>query len=181
MPFVPKKIVCKCFEKLKEECEASFHPILHYFDKNYLGLKKAPKSKFRINPLFPVAVWNLYDRVLCHAARSNNQIEAWHKHFDRSINSHPTISKFLANLRKEINLYESFIFHVDKGEISLPKAKEKRKTMRIEYVVNDFDENNFIGFLDKMIIAIETNDKLNENANILKEFNYINLETVELF
>ncbi len=39
--------------------------------------------------------------------------------------------------------------------------------MRIEYVVNDFDENNLIGFLDKMIIAIETNDKLNEYANIL--------------
>jgi hypothetical protein len=91
-----KKFVFKCFEKLKEECEENFYPILEYFEKYYLGLKKTPNSKFRVNTRFAVSFWNLYDRVKvkCHAARSNNQIEAWHKHFNESINSHPTISKF---------------------------------------------------------------------------------------
>jgi hypothetical protein len=91
-------------------------------------------------------VWNLYERVLCHAARSNNQIEAWHKHFNSSINSHPTIFKFLANLRKEITLYDTSIERVALGEEILPKPEERRKTLRIEYVVNNFNHNDLIGF-----------------------------------
>ncbi len=65
--------------------------------------------------------------------------------------------------------------------MAIPKAKEKRKTMRIEYVVNDFNERDLLDFLDRMIAAIDKEDNLVENANIMKNFENIDMEKVEIF
>jgi hypothetical protein len=65
--------------------------------------------------------------------------------------------------------------------LAIPKAKEKRKTMRIEYVVNDFNERDLLDFLDRMIAAIDKEDNLVENANIMKNFENIDMEKVEIF
>jgi hypothetical protein len=73
---VPKKFVFKCFELLEPNSDSNFKPILDYFEKYYLGEKISPTSNSRKKPFYQVNVWNLYERVLCHAARSNNQIEA---------------------------------------------------------------------------------------------------------
>jgi hypothetical protein len=182
LPFVHLRHIFLVFELLRKESGEEFQPILDYFEKYYLGLKKDPNSKLRIKPTYPPLFWNVYDRVECKAARSNNQIEAWHKHFNGSINSYPTISKFIANLKEEMLTYEGTLSQVGMGELAVPPAAERRKAMRIEHVHSEYHlyENDLLKYLTNMLRAIN-NEELEKETIVLSNYKEVDIEKVEIF
>ena len=62
LSFVPPDNVVQSFENLSEELEPTLQPILDWLHKNYIG--KLRRQGVRRMPAFPIATWNLYNRVL---------------------------------------------------------------------------------------------------------------------
>ena len=46
-----------------------------YMEERFIGKKVRGKENIRTVPLFPINIWNCYNRVLAGEARTNNGIE----------------------------------------------------------------------------------------------------------
>uniref|UniRef100_A0A914I467 MULE transposase domain-containing protein n=1 Tax=Globodera rostochiensis TaxID=31243 RepID=A0A914I467_GLORO len=68
---------------------------LDYFEKNWVGRQ-------RINPRFPVRMWNCHDITLEGLPRTSNSAESWHHAFASIFNSHhPNPYKLVEGLLRE--------------------------------------------------------------------------------
>jgi hypothetical protein len=78
-------------------------PLLAYFEKTYVG---TAGNEARYPPL----IWNLNSRILELEHRTSNALESWHRQLSTTVQaSHPTIFKFLEELKLEITLSEQKI------------------------------------------------------------------------
>ena len=81
------------------------------------------KRTRRENPLYPVSFWNVKKRVDEDLPRTNNAVEGFHSALRSSITSkHPNIRKLIAALKREEELQQTKIIHVNRGD-----APAKRK------------------------------------------------------
>jgi hypothetical protein len=181
LPFVHLNYIFKAFDLLRQESEKEFQPILDYFEEYYIGLKKGSNSKLKKKPLFLPAYWNVFERVATKSARSNNQIESWHKHFNLAIKPHPTILNFIARLRSEILLYEASVLHTNRGDDKLPPAAERRKSLRIEHVHADFLKFDLMDYLDNIVNAIDNEINVSKFVAVLDKYKEVDLEECEIF
>ena len=81
--FVSPNHVIQSFDVLAQLIRNAFRQdaddILDYFEDNYIGrfLHNAPRRE----PLFPIEIWNMFNRADEEFPRTNNAVEGWHKGF----------------------------------------------------------------------------------------------------
>uniref|UniRef100_A0A915EB75 Uncharacterized protein n=1 Tax=Ditylenchus dipsaci TaxID=166011 RepID=A0A915EB75_9BILA len=74
MAFVRPDEVLPVFEELEEILPEELDPVVKYFKKNYIGQVNR-RGNFA-PPLFAHSLWNVYERTLNGAHRTNNFAEA---------------------------------------------------------------------------------------------------------
>ena len=97
LAFVPPADVVGAFETLSNELPDVLNPILDYFEDNYIG--RPDRRGARRAAIFPILLWNQYDRVIHSHNRTTNSVEAWHRKIQCLLGMvHPTIFKFIKGL-----------------------------------------------------------------------------------
>ena len=97
-----------------------------------------------------------FDHVLCCfdaakfcASKTSNACEGWHRSFSKLIGaSHPTIWKFLEILKGEQARNEAIMEQYTAGaEPPRKKKKCKDTALRIQTIVNDFENRELLDYL----------------------------------
>ncbi|KAJ4440477.1 hypothetical protein ANN_08618 [Periplaneta americana] len=79
-------------------------------------------------PMFPVNVWNCYDRTLAGLPSTTNPVKGWHHRLNLlTRKSHPSLTDFLQNLQNDVDLVSRQILRLDAGG-----SPEKRNTKYVE-------------------------------------------------
>ena len=83
--------------------------------------------------------------------RINNTDEGFHSALRSSITcKHPNIWKFIAALKKEEELQQTKIIHVNRGDAPTRKKIYKSIDRQLKTLVNTYDNSNKISFLDNI-------------------------------
>ncbi len=80
--FVPCGDVIEAFNLIRSCSPKSFLPMYTHIEKFYIGKPKLNSPGVRAIPVYPIAMWNCYQRVLDDDERTNNSVESWHKAFE---------------------------------------------------------------------------------------------------
>ena len=97
------------FAALTNFLPIEFAPLLQWLENSYLGRPVGPagpniqqqQQPQRRAPLFPVAMWNVHNRVIAHIGRTNNYAEAAHRQVQLELQTmHPTTWKLIDDLQK---------------------------------------------------------------------------------
>ncbi|CAF3918353.1 unnamed protein product [Rotaria sp. Silwood2] len=114
-PFVPVLDVIKAFDLVADDFDDEADDFLGYFKKTWIGEPKK-RGTGRKKPLFPIELWNVYDRTVANLPRSNNSIEGWHNAFAKRVAiAHPSISKLTEKIRREQSKFEVDIAQIPQG------------------------------------------------------------------
>ncbi len=90
------------FKELSKTVPVRFQCMLDYLEEFYIGKLIGKSKNNRQGPLFPIAIWNVHDRVMNDNHRTNNSLESWHKQFEADLDmKHPTINRLIEAFRKE--------------------------------------------------------------------------------
>ena len=93
--------------------------VLDYFEDIYIGrfCGNAPQRP----ALFPIELWNMFNRATEEFARKNLNMEACHSNFQANVSStHPTFWKFLDVLLREEGIVQVRIFKNQTGHAPEP-------------------------------------------------------------
>ena len=109
LAFVPSQDVVNSFDRLcvviQNQYVGDADEVLNSFEDTYIGRfrKNAPRRP----PLFPIELWNMFNRTAEKLPRTNNNIEVWRNSFQANVPStHPTFWKFLMFYREKNALFE---------------------------------------------------------------------------
>jgi hypothetical protein len=101
--------------------------------------------------MFPIALWNIYDRVSTSFPRTNNSIEGWHSAFDkRAAVAHPTITKLTDRIRREQSKFEIDVAQIQQGQEPKPKKKYRLLDERVQRLVDDYRSADMAQFLNNI-------------------------------
>ena len=121
LAFLPPTDVQQGFGELYSSLPSIYEPLLDYFEDNYIG-RRRPNG--RANPRFSILLWNMRERTLNDAMRTNNQAESWHRRFNSVIDcEHPSLWVFIQSLQKEQNYINCQLVKVDAGQSSQQSKK----------------------------------------------------------
>ena len=92
LAFLPIEDVIPIYEEyvnsLCDELIDDLSDFLLYFEKTWVGIKHHVRRR---RPLYPIALWNVRDRVERVLPRTNNSVQGGHRAFDLRINTtHPS-------------------------------------------------------------------------------------------
>ena len=89
-------------------------------------------------------MWNVHDRVLSDAAKSNNSVEGFHNAFQNHVGAYsPNLWKLIAVLKKEQAMVQADVKRLLGGQAPAPKRRkykdlQKRvKTIILQYNAGD--------------------------------------------
>jgi len=121
-------------------------PVVNYFEDNFIG--RPDRRGTHRNPVFPLSLWNVNQRVLDALPRTNNSVEGWHCGFQSSVpRSHPTLWKLLDQLIRENELHRLTVVQLLAGQTHKPKRVYRISIERIVNVVADYNSRTFVEFL----------------------------------
>ena len=107
LAFVPQEEIIEALAALENYLPIELEPILSYFTNTYVG--RLRNNGTRAPPTFVPSCWNVYTRTINNEDRTNNFCEAFHRKVQLQLGvSHPTIWKFLDELKKVKPLIFSF-------------------------------------------------------------------------
>ncbi|RNA28322.1 hypothetical protein BpHYR1_050884, partial [Brachionus plicatilis] len=107
---------------------------------------------------FPIAYWNLYERVKEDLPRTNNNIESWHSRIKPDARNNLTLSKVIELFRLEQSNMESYYALLSTGEIlSSTRTKQNKKNQKIKLMVEQYTQNKIGMFLDGMGENLKSN------------------------
>ncbi|CAF3484841.1 unnamed protein product, partial [Rotaria socialis] len=106
----------------------------------------------RKKPLFPIEIWNVYDRTVVNLPRSNNSIKGWHNAFTKRVAIvHSTITKLTEKIRREQSKFEVDIAQIRQGQEPKPKKLKYRKLdERIKRLVDDYGNVDLGAYLKRL-------------------------------
>jgi len=147
LAFVPENDVITSFETLIDvDYPDRAEPILDYFEDNFIGRKD--RRGVRKSPAFPVALWNISQRVVNTLPRTNNSVEGWHNGFQRTLMcSHPSLWKLIEHLQKEERLQKFSITQLLAGQTCPTKKVYRISNDRITAIVNDYHNRTILDYL----------------------------------
>ncbi|CAF1542048.1 unnamed protein product [Adineta ricciae] len=89
LAFLQCQNVSQGFDDLYTSLSSVHEPLLNYFEDTYIG-RRRPNG--RAKPRYPIELWNMHERTINGAMRTNNQAEAWHRRFNSAIEcEHPSL------------------------------------------------------------------------------------------
>ena len=98
-------------------------PVFDYFEDTYIGRPR--RRGPRHSPLFEMGMWNVHDRVLSDAVKSNNSVEGFHNAFQNHVGAYsPTLWKLIAVLKKEQAMVQADVTRLIGGQASAPKRRK---------------------------------------------------------
>uniref|UniRef100_A0A914MDV3 MULE transposase domain-containing protein n=1 Tax=Meloidogyne incognita TaxID=6306 RepID=A0A914MDV3_MELIC len=147
LAFVPQNDLLEALNMLENYLPLELEPILAYFTNTYIG--RIRNNGTRAPPTFVPSSWNVYERTINNQDKTNNFCEAFHKKVQLQLGvAHPTIWKFLDELKKVVKLcdaqYEQFVagHHAARKRRKYEEADE-----RILNIVNRYDPETVIEYL----------------------------------
>ena len=104
LAFVPPQDVVNSFDELcvaiRNQYDGDADKVLDYFEDTYIG--RFRRNSPRRPRLFPIELWNMFNRIAEELPRTNNNIESWHNSFQANVSStHPTFWRLLDVLLRE--------------------------------------------------------------------------------
>ena len=137
-----------CFHLERVEIVSNAAKVLQFILPVIIFYGNGGQNRRRLAPLFPVATWNVHDRVETDIPRTNNSLEGFHNAFQSSIlNTHPNLWKLLKALRKEESLAATRVLHRDKGDSKTSKKKYTTLNTRLTTLVKNYDGQNKLQYL----------------------------------
>ncbi len=102
MTFLPPEDVVDPFE-LRSDDEAVPAEFISYLESTYIGIQLGRgELRRRIEPLFPIDVWNVPERDLNDQPRINNTVESFHSALRVYITRmHPICGSFVLHYKKK--------------------------------------------------------------------------------
>ena len=90
--------------------------------------------------MFPIELWNAYDRTIMNLPPPNYSIEGWHNAFAKRVTiAHPSFSKLAQKIRREQSKFEVDVAQIRQGQEPKPKKVQYRKLdERIKRLVDDY-------------------------------------------
>jgi hypothetical protein len=86
--------------------------------------------------MFPIALWNIHDRVSMSLPRTNNSIEGWHNAFAKRVAvAHPIITKLTDRIRREQSKFEIDVVQIPQGHE--PKLKTNKYRLLDDHLSTD--------------------------------------------
>ena len=84
--------------------------------------------------MFDIEFWNMYDRTTQSSMRTNNSVEAYHRHIGSVFQcAHPTLWIFLEKLINEEGNTHADILQVYKKLVNLRKTRKKINILKYAY------------------------------------------------
>ena len=125
-----------------------YRSLLDYFEDNYIG--RSRRGRARAQPKFPIGLWNVVSRTEMDLPRTNNNVEGWHNRFSSIINgAHPTLRKFLENLKTEEILSRAETAQILGGHQFPAKKKYADSAKRVKKLVSEYPSrsSNVVSYL----------------------------------
>ena len=136
LAFVPVSDLVGVFESLATTFLQDELPLLHYFEKTWIGASVGGR---RLPPTYPHHMWNVLNRAASGSTRTTNALEAFHHTFNSLLScQHPTVWSLLSSLQTQQNHSRSTIFKINRGEQFKTSAVERRRNVRISNLVSDY-------------------------------------------
>ncbi|KAB0796844.1 hypothetical protein PPYR_10905 [Photinus pyralis] len=147
LSFVPPNDVIMAFEELVENCPNTLDPIVDYWEDTYIGRLRRNR---RGDPRFPIAIWNVYNRVADRLPRTNNSVEGWHRAFQQTLNCHhPSVYKLIDQFKKEQDHVEILHTRITAG-IQHPESSKRKYVQlnrRLEVLTDNYDNTAVMDYL----------------------------------
>jgi hypothetical protein len=102
--------------------------------------------------MFPIALWNIHDRVSTSLPRTNNSIEGWHNAFAKRVAiAQPNITKLTDRIRREQSEFEIDVAQIQQDHEPKPNKKKYRLLdERIQRLVDDYRSADMAQFLNSI-------------------------------
>ena len=111
--------------------------ILDYFEDTYIGIQR--RGRPRDVPMFPIRIWNMYDKTQDDLPRTNNHIEDWHKGFSGNCDgTHSTVWKLIRAFQRAEVAARTDLHQVLGGHPVVPKKKYADCAARVKNVVDNY-------------------------------------------
>ena len=148
LSFVPVPRLPAYLEILSVNLPPELQVLLDWFEDNYLG-RPTRRGNERRPPLFPVEMWNQYERTIQGEDRTNNHAEAAHRKIYAELGvHHPVIWKFVDRLKKIQRSRDAYYEQLVSGHAPRPKLlKYVRTNERILRIVRSFNEKEPLEYL----------------------------------
>ena len=116
LAFLPVHDVIDGFIELSDDDDLP-QELVSYFKTLYIGGGRGRgERRRRVEPTFPIALWNVFERVEHNRSRTNNSIESYHNALQSSMtNMHPNLWKHISYLKKEEILAKKKKCDLDRG------------------------------------------------------------------
>ena len=99
LSFVPPLDVATVFDELCLDCPPAMGDVIDYWEDTYIGRMRV---NVRVNPRFPIPIWNVHARVADDILHTNNSVEGWHRAFQQCVDCHhPSTHKIIEHFSKE--------------------------------------------------------------------------------
>ena len=141
LAFLPPNDVIEAYEDLIDDDDFS-NDLITYFDVTYIGVAKGRADRRRRqNPIFPISVWNVRQRVLEDLPRTNNPLESFHHHFHSAAGgNHVNIWKLILQMKKEEAYQTTKMEHLRRGDSLKKNSKYSAINERLKNLVSTYDE-----------------------------------------
>ena len=145
---VPIAGVVGAFEALENVFPQATIPVLEYFEENFIGTL-LPGQQQRRTRRFPIALWNINQRVINHLPKTNNHVDGWHNKFANHAGAnHPSIWKFLSVLKNEERMNYVSVVQMTAGyPPPVQRVKYRDCTERITNIVHNYLNRHILDFL----------------------------------
>ncbi|KAL7078050.1 hypothetical protein ACQ4LE_002649 [Meloidogyne hapla] len=147
LAFIPQQDLIEALTILENYLPMELEPILSYFTNTYIG--RIRNNGVRAPPIFVPSSWNVYTRTINNEDKTNNFCEAFHRKVQLQLGvSHPTIWKFLDELKKVVKMcdaqYEQFVAG---HQATRKRRKYEEADERILNIVNRYEIGTVIEYL----------------------------------
>ncbi|QQP42000.1 Putative LOC100898192, partial [Caligus rogercresseyi] len=126
LAFLPIEDVISGFYELTND-DTFPQEIVAYFETYYIGGVRGQGEQLRrLQPPFPIKLWNVNQRTIDKMARTNNSVEGFHNAIQSSITcAHPNLWKVIEFLKKEETLAKKKYIDAFRGDITRKTSYNK--------------------------------------------------------